>query len=96
MNYPETTSYASLLTGNVFANYPIIQLGIQGPPNTKFYINGSENPIILGKTGIYELDLQGLGTISSINFDRESLEAIDYAQNFKSIMIDIAYEGGTS
>jgi hypothetical protein len=36
---------------------PIVQLGIQSVPGTKFYLNGSNNPIIIGNTGIYELDL---------------------------------------
>ena len=32
------------------------KLGIQAPPGTKFYINSSTSPIMVGRTGIYELD----------------------------------------
>jgi hypothetical protein len=39
----------------------ISQLGIQGRPGTSFYLNGSTLPIVLGETGIYEIDLQNYG-----------------------------------
>lgn len=32
------------------------KLGIQAPAGTKFYINSSTSPIMVGRTGIYELD----------------------------------------
>lgn len=32
------------------------KLGIQAPAGTKFYINSSTSPIMIGRTGIYELD----------------------------------------
>ena len=39
---------------------PIIHLGIQTLPGTKIYLNGFyDAPIIIGATGIYELDLEG-------------------------------------
>lgn len=49
-------------------NEKVVALGIQGPPETIFQINGGSD-IKIGKTGIYELDLtNGLGLITSINF----------------------------
>ncbi len=96
-NYPNVVTYAALATGNIFANYaPIIQLGIQSDPDVKFYVNNGSTPVAIGATGIYELDLEGLGSISSIRFDRDSLNSIDYANKGNSILIDIMYEGGSA
>ena len=47
---------------------------------------------MIGLTGIYELDLEGLGTISSIRVNREDLAAVDEGN---PIMIDIVYEGAS-
>lgn len=92
-NYPEDTTYAALAAGNIFKNYnPVVQLGIQATPGTKFYINNSTTPIMVGATGIYELDLEGLGSIASIKFDRTSLNDITEET---PLMIDIVYEGAS-
>ena len=58
-NYPSNiVNYRSLISGTAFSDFiPIYQLGIQSLPGTKFYLNGATNPIIIGNTGIYELDL---------------------------------------
>ena len=91
-NYPEQVNYSSLAAGNIFANYnPVTQLGIQAEPGVKFYVNYSTDPIMIGDTGIFELDLEGLGTITSIRFDRNDLEAV---KDTGPILIDIIYEGG--
>ena len=74
---------------NVLEDYsPVFKLGIQGPADTVFYLNGSEHPIKIGKYGIYELDLTNLGGfIGSLIFEESS----------DSIIIDIVYErSGTS
>lgn len=93
-NYPEETTYQALAVGNIFHSYsPVTQLGIQADPGTKFYINNSTSPIMIGDTGIYELDLEGLGTISSIRIDKSDLAAIT---SLNPIMIDIIYEGASS
>ena len=44
------------------------KLGIQAPAGTKFYINSSTSPIMVGRTGIYELD-------ESINVNSLKFEA---------------------
>ena len=93
-NYPAETTYAALAAGNIFQNYgAVTQLGIQARQDCKFYVNNSPNPIMIGVTGIYELDLEGLGSISSIRFDRTDLAA---ASETNPIMIDIIYEGGSA
>lgn len=87
-------NYRNLISGSVFKDYvPIIQLGIQTLPGTKFYINGSNNPIIIGNTGIYELDLQGLSEINSLQFDASSLVLIKENSN-AYLIIDMIYEDG--
>jgi hypothetical protein len=48
-------------------------LGIQAMPGTLFYLNNSKHAISVGTTGIYELNLEGLGQIFSIQFNRDSL-----------------------
>lgn len=98
--YPDNLTASLLATGNIFLDYnPISSLGIQAEPGTKFYINGSSNPIIVGSTGIYELDLEkGFGHIYSIKFDNSSLAEIGrYVSGVSSLgdnglIIDILYE----
>lgn len=100
LTYPSNLTASLLATGNIFLDYnPISSLGIQAEPGTKFYINGSSNPIVVGTTGIYELDLEkGFGHIYSIKFDNSSLSAIkQYDTGVSSLganglIIDILYE----
>ena len=41
-NYPTNISIANLASGSIFSKYmPVIQLGIQSLPGTKFYLNNS-------------------------------------------------------
>ena len=92
VNYPREINYRNLSSGSIFANYmPITQLGIQSLPGTKFYLNNSEIPVIIGHTGIYELDLSGLSEITALRFDPKSLMAIDGNQN-SFLIVDIIYE----
>ena len=55
---------------------PIIQLGIQTIPGTKFYLNGSKYPITIGVTGIYEISVEDGMTIESLAFNQISMERI--------------------
>lgn len=100
-NYPNGSNgsgtaptYRNLISGSVFSKYvPILQLGIQSLPGTKFYLNGSNNPVIIGNTGIYELDVQGLTEINSLQFDAGSLALI--TNNATAyLIVDIIYEDG--
>jgi len=77
---------------NIFKDYyPIIQLGIQSIPGTKFYLNNSISPITIGSTGIYELDLNGIAPIMNLSFDAVSLAAIDKNAG-ANLIVDIIYE----
>lgn len=87
------TSKQALVFGNIFQNYNTIsQMGIQGRPGTSFYLNNSEFPIVLGETGIYEIDLQDRGTIYSIGFVDNSAFSY-YSTLGDRLLIDIVYEG---
>ena len=72
-NYPKDLSYGDLRIGNIFRNLGVVtHLGIQATPGTQFYLNNSPNSICVGSTGIYELNLEGLGQIFAIKFDIKS------------------------
>lgn len=91
-NYPENLTYGELKAGNIFKDCgAVTQLGIQAIPGTLFYLNKSSHSIAVGSTGIYELNLEGIGTISTINFDQNTLDKIE--ENSDGIIIDIVYEG---
>lgn len=98
-NYPNRTSgiagaitKAKLSSGSIFSQYlPITQLGVQSLPGVKFYLNNADNPIIIGATGIYELDLDGFSEITAIAFDASSLAMIS-ANDSAHLIVDIIYE----
>ena len=70
---------------NVLKDYaPVIKIGIQAPKDTVFQLNEGSD-IEMGKYGIYELDLEGLGYIDSLVFKGENKDDI--------IIVDIVYEG---
>lgn len=72
---------------------PIIHLGIQTLPGTKIYLNGFyDAPIIIGATGIYELDLEGTtGLIDRVQVDENSMNTIKTVDT-AYIIIDIVYQ----
>ena len=78
-------------TVNLLQNYPrTTQLGIQSWPGAKFSLNEGNNPIEVGMTGIYELDLDGLTYLYGLYFDQETLNQVSET---KGIIIDLIYEG---
>lgn len=92
-NQPEDLNAESLNKGTVFAKYlPFTQLGIQALPGTRFFLNDNiEGPVIIGSTGIYELELEGISKISSLKFDSKSLKLIADNPN-AFLIIDVIYE----
>lgn len=102
-NYPTIWNYRDKLTlGNIFQDYGYVsQFGIQGPVGLRFYLNNSIHPIMIGETGIYELDLEDVGRLTSIRFNKEDLdyfypkeEDIQFNGNRADrLLIDIVYEG---
>lgn len=92
-NYPSDLNSIMMASGEIFRNKGIItHLGLQASPETTFFLNRSDNPIQVGKTGIFELDVDGYGLISSIAFSTDTLEHVHEGDG---IVIDIIYEGGT-
>ena len=82
------------LYGDVFVNhFPVTQLGIQALPGTKFYLNEAVDPVIIGATGIYELDLTNGIQISKISFAHDSMENIKNNDN-AFLIVDIIYDDG--
>lgn len=91
-NYPTNLNMDQLVYNNIFGGLSsITQMGIQGRPGTTMFLNGQEYPIIIGETGIFEIDLQNYGQIFSIRFTSESLDA--YQIHDDRLLIDIIYEG---
>ena len=94
-NQPEGLKAKNLAEteNNVFNKYtPITQLGIQALPGTRFFLNENiEGPVIIGSTGIYELDLEGISKINSLRFDPKSLELIANNPN-AFLIVDVIYE----
>lgn len=87
-------TYTHFVSGDVFGTcYPVLQLGIQALPGTKFYLNEATDPIIIGTTGIYELDLNGRTEISKIQFEARSMKLIKENKN-AYLIVDIIYDDG--
>jgi len=93
-NSPSEINRNNLITGSIFQGYfPILQLGVQSLPGVKFYVNNSTEPIYIGSTGIYELDLNNGVEISSLSFDYESVDMVDNNEMSNAhIIVDIVYE----
>lgn len=54
---------------SIFNDKSITQLNIQALPGTLFFINDNSNQIIIGNTGIYEINLEGFNSkINSLTF----------------------------
>lgn len=85
------TTARDMISGEAFSSYQsIFQLGIQAPPGTIFYINNNSNQIIVGSSGVFELDLLNKASIDSLKFDSKSIAFIQ--ENDSSfIIVDILY-----
>lgn len=98
-NYPYDITMDALSTNseNLFrACLPIQKLGIQALPGTKFYLNFSPmtNPIIIGATGRFELDLtNSAAEITSLYFEKASLERINKISS-ACLIVDMVCEEG--
>lgn len=84
-------------TSNLFKKYGAVShLGIQGAPGVLFCLNGSSDSdaISIGGTGVYELDLEGIGYISSLRFlENELINNYPNDSVGKRLIVDIVYEG---
>lgn len=91
-NYPLENSWASYCTQETFKKYsPITQLGIQALPGTRFYINSGITPIIIGSTGVFELNVTNTAaSITGLRIDQASMETIKNLPN-GYLIIDLVY-----
>lgn len=91
-NTPNKMTANTLINGHIFQKYlPIYHLGIQTMPGTQFYLNYGSNPIMVGSTGIYELDLEGLTEITSLKFTKDSITTITNTPG-AYLIVDLVYE----
>lgn len=98
-NSPSTLNITNLSNGEAFfsdsvlnSNYGyMISLGIQALPGTKFTINEGMEPVIVGNTGIFELDVDGYGEIFELKFIDSSLKTIAETEN-GYLIVDAIYK----
>lgn len=93
-NQPPGLTALMLSSGIAFKDISnITQLGIQTLPGVRFYLNSAEpiSPIIIGSTGMYELDLEGISQINKIHFENNSLKKISANPN-AYLIIDMICE----
>lgn len=89
-NRPEATK-EEYVDGSIFSGvFPISQLGIQGLPGTKFYLNGNINPIIIGASGIYDLDIKNGARVTDLGFAPASMERINESDS-GYLIVDVLY-----
>lgn len=93
-NSPVNGTMTDFITGDVFnAVTPILQLGVQTIPGAKVVFNEATDYVIIGSTGIFELDLKGQTFISRLQFQKETMELIrDNDSAF--LIVDVIYEDG--
>lgn len=91
-NYPAGLTASDLTSGTIFQQYtPIVQLGIQCLPGTMCRIGGNENPVIIGSTGIYDINIPDM-KIEGLDFMEESINRLEETSG-AYLIIDILYEG---
>lgn len=93
-NQPSTLTASKLADGSAFNGISsITQIGIQTLPGVRVHFNGddSTNAIIIGPTGIYELDVEGISEITKLSFEKSSIETINSVSN-AYLIIDMICE----
>ena len=76
--------------GDFTVSIPTIKhLGIQTIPGVKFYINEVKEPIIIGQTGIFELDLFQYPSLTINGFKVGTLDFSEGSNCF--LIIDLVY-----
>lgn len=92
-NQPSGLSGSDMRNGVPFKDKSIVQLGIQALPGLQVNLNYGETPIVVGSTGIYELNVEGLTPITDIRFPSASINMIEKNPN-AYIIVDYIYEEG--
>ena len=87
--------WPTLVSGSAFAaifNKGVEQIGIQALPGTKFKLDTSPDWIQIGSSGIFELDLTNRASMTSLCFEKSSIERIKNGVGV-SLLIDLVYQG---
>lgn len=88
LNEENKSNAESFISGSAFSDiYPIAQLGIQSLPGTTFYLNGSTNPIRIGASGIFDLDIKNEARITELKFGAQSINRI--INNGGYVIVDV-------
>lgn len=88
-NFPAGLNISQLYSGSFLKDhYPITQLGVQTVPGAKIYLNKDKDPIIVGVTGIYELNIDGLAQITDLAIAKDTLNLIRDKSNNQYLIID--------
>lgn len=70
-----------------------VQLGIQAPAGTQFFLNGTKDAIEIGHTQIFELDLKDSNTyITNLYFPIQDGATTAENENDNKIIVNILYE----
>lgn len=91
-NYPSTINASLLQDSEYFQQFsPILQLSIHTLPGVKVYFNAqTDNPIYVGHSGVYQLDLQDTSAVLwGMHFDEADLE--DVKRTNVGLIIDLMY-----
>jgi len=90
-SYPSTISKSLLQDEEYFEQFsPILQLSIHTLPGVQVFFNKSDEPIYIGHSGVYQLDLQDTSAILwGMKFKEEDLNAIENTN--VGLIIDIMY-----
>lgn len=84
-NQPSSIRLNDLISGEVFKEfYPISQINIQGDSGTAFHINHDVNTVLIGPSGVYNLDLEGFSSIEDLSFKTIKVDSIP-------LIIDLIY-----
>lgn len=90
-NSPSALTAAKLADGSAFSGISAItQIGIQTLPGVRVHFNG-DDAIIIGPTGVYELDINGISEITKLSFEKNSLDTIGELPN-AYLIIDMICE----
>lgn len=70
----------------------ILQIGIQSFPGAAFSLNEGIDKVLIGTTGIYELNLENLIDINKLSIDNDTLDLINKSSGSLYVIIDLLYE----
>ena len=79
------------IISSINRTYPIYQLGIQSLPGLKIQINDNGTEVVVGQTGIFELNL--LKATPIYGFSLTNLEQMYENSTTMYVLIDVVYEG---